>query len=104
MEKPTRDQQIAGILSTLGMVVLVCAVWAWSKISAGIWMHRPVPWQQVLWWGFYVVSGIIVLWVLLTAGIIGYYYFFKPGEFWGWDKTSQQWRNRHDKKGSAEAG
>jgi hypothetical protein len=54
--------------------------------------------QTVGWWILYIAGGVIVLWVLLTIGIIGYYYFFKPEEFWSWDKTSQQWKNRHDRK------
>jgi hypothetical protein len=102
MEKPTRDRQIESILSTLGMVALALGVWAWSEVSTGLPMHQPVTWQQVLqqvlWWMLYAAGGLMVLWVLLLVAGIGYFYFFKPEEFWTWDKTTQQWKNRHDRK------
>jgi|RhiMetdeSRZDD1v2_1073273.scaffolds.fasta_scaffold44032_3 hypothetical protein len=89
MDKERRE---ALDLTITTVLYLVCAV-------VGVRYGTPGA-QTIGWWMLYLAGGFVGLWVLLIVGTIGYYYFFKPEEFWIWDKTKQQWRNRRGQVGS----
>ncbi len=45
-------------------------------------MNQPVDWQWLLWLVGYVVGGLLVLWVVLTVGILICYWCSRHAKFW----------------------